>query len=75
MILNENFRQNKNDDGEIEIELTREDFANIVGIAIETLVRILGDFAQEGLISKKGRKIIVKHHLKLFRIADITDTF
>lgn len=75
LILNENFRQNKNVSDEIEIELTREDFANIVGIAIETLVRILGNFQQEGLIRKKGRKIIVLDHLSLFKIADLTDTF
>lgn len=75
LILNENFRQNKNSNGEIEIDLTREDFANIVGIAVETLVRILKDFMQEGLIDKKGRKIIAKQHLELFKIADLTDTF
>jgi CRP-like cAMP-binding protein len=75
LILNENFRQNTNEDNEIQIELTREDFANIVGIAVETLVRFLSDFANEGLIQKNGRKIIVKEPLKLFKIADLTDTF
>ena len=75
LILNENFRQNKNERSEIQIELTRVDFANIVGIAVETLVRILSNFEQEGLISKKGRKITIREPLKLFRIADLTDTF
>jgi CRP-like cAMP-binding protein len=75
LILNENFRQNKNSNNEIEIELTREDFANIVGIAVETLVRILGDFKNEGLIEKKGRKIIVQDARSLFKIADLTDSF
>ncbi|MDA3893551.1 MAG: Crp/Fnr family transcriptional regulator [Salinivirgaceae bacterium] len=75
LILNENFRQNKNENNEIQIELTREDFANIVGIATETLVRILSDFASEGLIQKNGRKIIAKEPFKLFKIADLTDTF
>ncbi len=75
LILNENFRQNTNDDNEIQIELTREDFANIVGIAKETLVRILSEFAREGLIQKNGRKIVAKETLKLFKIADLTDTF
>ncbi|PKP53142.1 MAG: Crp/Fnr family transcriptional regulator [Bacteroidetes bacterium HGW-Bacteroidetes-1] len=75
LILNENFRQNKNDDNEIQIDLTREDFSNIVGIAIETLVRLLSDFEKDGLISKKGRKIIVREPLKLFKIADLTDAF
>jgi CRP-like cAMP-binding protein len=75
LILNENFRQNRNLENEIVIELTREDFANIVGIAVETLVRILSDFVTEGLITKKRREIIVKQPLELFRIADLTDTF
>lgn len=75
LILNENFRQNKNTKNEIEIELTRKDFANIVGIAIETLVRILSDFAKEGMIIKKCKKITVIKPLELFKIADLTDTF
>lgn len=75
LILNENFRQERNRNNEIEITLTREDFANIVGIAVETLVRILGSFAGEGLIVKKGRKIIVKKALQLFEIADVGDHF
>lgn len=75
LILNENFRQNPDTQIETEIELTREDFANIVGIAVETLVRILSDFVHEGLISKKGRKIILNRPQELFRIADLTDSF
>jgi len=75
LILNENFRQNKNEENEILIELTREDFANIVGIAVETLVRFLSDFEAEGLIKKNGRKIIVLDPLQLFNIADLTDNF
>ena len=75
LILHENFRQNINEDNEILIELTREDFANIVGIAVETLVRILSEFENEKLIIKKGRKIIVSNPLTLFRIADLTETF
>lgn len=75
LILNDNFSQNRTEDNEIEIVLTREDFANIVGIAVETLVRILSDFEREGFIRKRGRKIIVMDHSTLFQIADLTDTF
>jgi CRP-like cAMP-binding protein len=75
LILNETFRNNRNEYDEIHIELTREDFANIVGIAVETLVRILSELEQENLISKKGRKIMVKNPQMLFKIADLTDTF
>jgi CRP-like cAMP-binding protein len=75
LILNETFRNNRNEYDEIHIELTREDFANIVGIAVETLVRILSELEHENLISKKGRKIMVKNPQMLFKIADLTDTF
>lgn len=75
LILNENFRQNTSENQEILIELTREDFANIIGVAVETLVRILSEFEREGFIQKVGRKIIVKEYQTLFAIADLSDTF
>jgi CRP/FNR family transcriptional regulator, polysaccharide utilization system transcription regulator len=46
---------------EVEINLTREDLANIVGTATETLIRLLHDFKEEELIETKGRKIVVKN--------------
>lgn len=45
---------------EVEINLTREDLANIVGTATETLIRLLHDFKEEGLIETRGRKILIK---------------
>lgn len=75
LILYEKFSDNPNENGEALITLTREDFANIVGTAVETLVRVLRDFEKENLIQKQGRKIIVKNKQKLFSIADLTDTF
>lgn len=44
-------------EGEIEINLTREDLANIVGTATESLIRLLNEFKKENLIETKGRKI------------------
>ena len=41
------------------ISLTREDIANLVGTATETLIRVLSDFKEEKLIEIKGRKIIL----------------
>jgi len=46
-------------DGEIEINLTREDLANIVGTATESLIRLLNEFKKEEFIETKGRKIKV----------------
>lgn len=45
--------------GEIEINLTREDLANIVGTATESLIRLLNEFKKESLIETSGRKIKV----------------
>lgn len=45
--------------GEIQINLTREDLANIVGTATESLIRLLNDFKKENLIETQGRKIKV----------------
>ena len=41
------------------ISLTREDLANIVGTATETVIRLLSEFKEEKLIETDGRKIIL----------------
>lgn len=46
-----------NPDGTLSILLSREDFANIVGTAIESAIRILSQFKKEGLISTHGKRI------------------
>lgn len=74
LILNEKFNDCLNNKNEVEIILTREDFANLVGTATETLVRILRDFKEEKLVQTQGRKIIIKNIPKLLEIADITGT-
>jgi len=44
---------------EHSIVLTREDLANIVGTATETVIRLLSEFRDEQLIETEGRKIIL----------------
>ena len=41
----------------LKISLTREELANIVGTATESVIRLLSDFKQSGLIELQGRKI------------------
>lgn len=53
----------------VAINLTREDLANIVGTATETLIRLLHDFKEEGLIETQGRKIVVKNNRGLAKAA------
>ncbi|MBC6492485.1 Crp/Fnr family transcriptional regulator [Flavihumibacter stibioxidans] len=54
----------------VEINLSREDLANMVGTARENVVRVLSDFKDEGLISTRGRKIIVLDVAGLIRVAN-----
>lgn len=46
-------------DGEnnLNISLTREELSNIVGTATESIIRLLSDFRNRGLIELSGRKI------------------
>lgn len=58
LILNEKYRINDSKQP-AEINLSREDLANFVGTAVETLVRMLQHFKEQKVIVTRGRKIIV----------------
>lgn len=51
------------------INLSREDIANIVGSATETVIRLISEFKEEGLIQVKGRKIYILDTQKMSDIA------
>ncbi len=53
--LDESF--GRNTEGILNISLTREELSNIVGTATESIIRLLADFRDRGLIELKGRKI------------------
>lgn len=63
LILNKVFKlDNQQNSGHAAfISLTREDLANIVGTATETVIRLLSDFKEEGLVEINGRKILLKN--------------
>lgn len=75
LILQEKFKDNLNENNEVQIVLTRADFANIVGTAVATLVRLLHDFKVEELIRTQGRKIVITNKLQLLEIADVADIY
>lgn len=55
----------------LNILLTREDLANIVGTATESVIRLLSEFKNEGLIELKGRKIKITNEKLLIKIANL----
>jgi CRP-like cAMP-binding protein len=73
LILHEKFKDDLNNNNEVEIILTRADFANIVGTAVATLVRLLHDFKEEELIRIQGRRIVIINKFRLVEIADVAD--
>lgn len=75
LILHEKFKDDLNENNEVPIVLTRADFANIVGTAVATLVRLLHDFKEEDLIRTQGRKITIINKLQLLEIADVADIY
>lgn len=49
-----------NPDGTLSVLLSREDFANIVGTATESAIRVLSQFKKEGLIATIGKYIKIE---------------
>ncbi|HMR15483.1 Crp/Fnr family transcriptional regulator [Mariniflexile maritimum] len=49
-----------NPDRTLSVLLSREDFANIVGTATESAIRVLSQFKKEGLISIMGKQIRIE---------------
>ncbi|MFM8742370.1 MAG: Crp/Fnr family transcriptional regulator, partial [Cytophagales bacterium] len=55
----------------IDIALSREDLASIVGTASETIIRLLSEMKSENIIAFEGKKIRVLDAKKLARQADL----
>ncbi len=60
-------------DGYLDIILTREDLAGIVGTATETLIRIMSDFKAHKVIETAAKKIKILNRPHLIRIAELYD--
>lgn len=71
LLLHDTFRKEKSDDHMIQIVLPREDIANIVGTATETVIRLLSEMNKEQLIELKGKRIIILDEKKLKKISEM----
>ena len=58
----------ENEDGYLNVTLSREDYAGIVGTATESAIRILSQFKKEGLISTEGKMIKIQNKIDLERV-------
>ncbi len=58
----------KSENGHLNVNLSREDYASIVGTATESAIRILSQFKKEGLISTEGKMIKIENLTDLERV-------
>ena len=70
ILMREKYKQDFSPGMAVEINLSREDLASLVGTARENIVRMLKDFKQEGILTTKGRKIIITDVQKLLVAAN-----
>ena len=69
LFLNKSYGSD-NKEEPLNIELSREDIANIVGTATESAIRLLSLFNKEKLIHLKGKNIFILNSNKLQQIAE-----
>jgi len=55
----------------LRISLTREELANIVGTATESVIRLLSEFKSDGYIELSGRKIKILDRKSLEKISNV----
>lgn len=71
LVLRDKYKKEEQGAKPVELNLSRDDLAKMVGTARETLTRLLNDFQKEGLIVRERRKIILKKPILLSKIANL----
>ncbi len=54
----------------INMRLTKQDIAEMVGATVETAIRVMSKFRKAGFINNEGGKIVVKNHEALKAVLD-----
>lgn len=67
--LGERFGKKSDNQVQVGIRLKREEVAEMAGVTVETIIRLLGSFREEGLVSVDGRAITLLNSERLARIA------
>jgi CRP-like cAMP-binding protein len=70
IVLREKYKVNFQPGTPVEISMSRDDLASLVGTVRENVVRVLSEFKKERVLETKGRKIIVQDVQKLIAIAN-----
>lgn len=73
LLLKEKYGKEHSEGIRIDIQLSREDLADLAGTSVETLVRTLTSLRDEGIIKTEKRNTIVINALRLSEIAGLVD--
>jgi CRP/FNR family transcriptional regulator len=57
----------------LNVRLSREDIANLVGTATESAIRLLSEFKKDGMIELEGKKIKIMQPRELLLTANLQD--
>ena len=63
----------ENDNATINVILSREEIANMVGTTRETATRLLSEFKDDSIVALIGKKIKILNHQKLVKTANVFD--
>jgi len=67
------FKQRGFSSSEFYLSMSRNDIANYLGLAVETVSRMFTRFQEDGLIDAERKHIIIKNHDNLQKIAGMND--
>ncbi len=67
IVLREKYKDDKQGEKDIILNISRMDLASMAGIAQENVIRLLKEFKAEGIIETEGRKILIKDIRRLVK--------
>jgi CRP-like cAMP-binding protein len=70
IVLREKYKTDFKPGMPVEINMSRDDLASLVGTGRENIVRILSEFKEDKILETKGRLVIIHDVNKLIKIAD-----
>jgi CRP/FNR family transcriptional regulator len=58
----------------LSVRLTRQDLADMAGIAVETATRLMSQFKRTGLVSGTAKRLVIQDHERLERLAEASSS-
>lgn len=71
LLLKESHGEDENGKTKLNIKLTREEMASLIGTATETLIRFMSELKEEGLVEQVGKTIYISDEQRLIDYANL----